>query len=150
MSTNANIRAASEFGKRLKSERLRLGLTQQEMANAGGVRRATQYLYERGERLPAVDYVIGVLATGANLQYLFTGYRAPSASDLLVFDREALANALASADQMCRDEKGRLLDPEFRIQVTINLLEGALSSEARQSGSVPSDAKAPAHGRGSK
>ena len=61
--------------KRLQEERKRLGLTQDKIAEIGGVKRRTQINYEAGERCPDANYLIAIAAVGADVQYILTGIR---------------------------------------------------------------------------
>ena len=61
--------------KRLQEERKRLGLTQDKIAEIGGVKRRTQINYEAGERCPDANYFIAIAAVGADVQYILTGIR---------------------------------------------------------------------------
>lgn len=63
------------FGERLLEERNRLGLTQDQMAAAGSVAKRTYCNYESGERAPGADFLTGIAATGADVQYILTGLR---------------------------------------------------------------------------
>lgn len=64
------------FFERIKEERKRLGLTQEEMAKAGGVRKQAQSLYESGKRFPDASYLIGISIIGADVTYILTEKRA--------------------------------------------------------------------------
>lgn len=59
------------FGKRLRAERIRLGMTQANFAEAVGVKRSSQYLYEMGRRQPDADYLRLAADLGADLDALF-------------------------------------------------------------------------------
>jgi len=65
--------------ERLKEERLRLGLSQDEFAEKGGVKRRAQIHYEAGERCPDGHYFAGIAATGADVNYILTGKRESNA-----------------------------------------------------------------------
>ncbi len=60
-------------GDRLREERLRLGLTQEQFGALGGVRKQAQLKYEKGERKPDATYFEGIAAAGANVDYILTG-----------------------------------------------------------------------------
>jgi len=60
---------------RLREERVRLGLYQQDLADAGGVSRKTQSAYESGATAPDVAYLSLVAARGVDVLYVFTGQR---------------------------------------------------------------------------
>jgi transcriptional regulator with XRE-family HTH domain len=64
-----------EFGRRLREERERIGLTQAEFAVLAGVKRVAQYLYERGERAPTIDYLHLAAEGGVDIVYLLSGSR---------------------------------------------------------------------------
>lgn len=61
------------IGIRLKEERQRLALTQQALAEAGGVSKRAQLNYEQGEQLPGAGYLAGVTAAGVDVVYVLSG-----------------------------------------------------------------------------
>lgn len=63
----------STYGERLKHERLRLKLTQAQMADAGGVKRQAQGCYERDESLPRAPYLAAITLLGVDVLYIITG-----------------------------------------------------------------------------
>lgn len=63
------------IGVRLKEERLRLGLTQDQMAELGGVVKGTYWNYEAGKRAPDAAYLAGITQGGADIIYILTGKR---------------------------------------------------------------------------
>lgn len=60
---------------RLREERIRLGKSQQEFAEATGVTRATQVAYESGSTSPNVVYLHGIAGRGADIFYILSGRR---------------------------------------------------------------------------
>lgn len=64
-----------EISDRLKEERKRLGLTQTDMATAGGVQISAQSNYEKGTRRPDSDYLAAIANAGADVLYIVTGNR---------------------------------------------------------------------------
>lgn len=82
--------AANEFGRRLKNERQRLGLSQTNFAKIAGVSRPTQYLYESGSNIPGVNYLIAVMSAGADADYLLGRSKLPMESDLLQIRKSVL------------------------------------------------------------
>jgi len=62
----------STYGKRLQEERLRLGLTQKQLALAGGVGRHAQSFYERDQRLPRAHYLAAITLVGIDVLYILT------------------------------------------------------------------------------
>lgn len=65
----------SGFPERLREERNRLGLTQEQLGEVGGVKKQAQSLYEGGKRNPDVGYLDRVSAVGVDVVYLLTGVR---------------------------------------------------------------------------
>lgn len=61
------------FGRRLKEERERLGLSQAAFAKACGVGRTAQFNYEREERSPSSEYLDAADKLGADSAYIMTG-----------------------------------------------------------------------------
>lgn len=88
-----------EFGVRLREERERLGLNQEEMGKLGGVNRSSQSLYERGVSACSIAYLFMARRAGADLQYLFTGIR--GGADLSARESELLSafRLLGEGDQ---------------------------------------------------
>ncbi len=66
---------SEQFFQRLIDERKRLGLTQDQMAKAGGVAKRTYCNYEKGDREPPVSFLSSVKNAGADLGYLLFGVR---------------------------------------------------------------------------
>lgn len=61
--------------KRLAEERQRLGLTQEEMAEACGVTSRSQINYEKHDRAPNTLYLAEAAALGVDVLYVITGAR---------------------------------------------------------------------------
>lgn len=61
------------FGERLKAERVRLDLTQPQLAERAGVSKASQNAYESGQTSPDAAYLARVMEAGVDLQFLFAG-----------------------------------------------------------------------------
>jgi transcriptional regulator with XRE-family HTH domain len=70
------------IGERLRSERVRLGKSQDDFAVLGGVQRRSQGSYERGERYPDAQYLAAIAKEGADIFYVVTGARTLSEHDL--------------------------------------------------------------------
>jgi len=77
-------------GNRLREERTRLDLKQEDLALFGGVNRNTQGSYERGTRNPDTAYLAAVAALGVDVLYVVTGTRTPVPIDGLSEDDEQL------------------------------------------------------------
>lgn len=62
-------------GERLREERERLGFSQTDLAEVGGVTRKTQFNYESGERYPDAAYLGALASVGFDVLYVVTGHR---------------------------------------------------------------------------
>ncbi len=92
----------SALGNRLYEERNRLTLTQEELAQIGGVNRNTQRNYEKGERNPDAVYLMAIAAIGVDIMYVLTGNRNISTvGELTPAESKVLANyrSLPDADK---------------------------------------------------
>lgn len=67
----------TQIGARLKSERIRLNLTQRMLADVGGVQSNAQGKYESGERCPRADYLARISSAGIDVLYVITGRYTP-------------------------------------------------------------------------
>lgn len=104
------------FGERLREERLRLGLTQAEMAEAGGVKRTTQHIYESDIRTPDLSYLLRVRDAGADLHYLVFGQRRGAAGpDAVSITPTTLSNIYQAMEGLAFDAEGGLLPYEKRL-----------------------------------
>lgn len=65
----------TEFSKRLKEERERLGFTQAKFGEACGVGRTAQFNYERGEREPGWSYMEAAEKLGVDALYVISGVK---------------------------------------------------------------------------
>lgn len=89
-------------GKRLKEERLRLGLSQAALGEIGGVRKQAQLNYEKGERNPDSAYLSAIAKFGADIQFIVTGIRSaeslsPDEKELINLFRQAPLAVKAAA-----------------------------------------------------
>ena len=109
------------FAKRLTTERKRLGMTQAQFAQACGVKSASQFLYEKGGRTPNAEYLLRAKGIGASIGYLFDERSNPNSA--ISYSPEELAQLFKQTDDICRDEYGRLLDLENRVEKFIALLQ---------------------------
>lgn len=66
----------SDIGSRLRQERKRMGLSQREIGQLGGVAANAQGKYESGERVPKADYLAALANSGVDVLFVLTGRRA--------------------------------------------------------------------------
>lgn len=81
---NGAERPHTEFGARIREERLSLCLTQEAFAKRLGVHRKTQGNYESGAREPDAAYLADASKAGVDIGYVLTGERASGAHRALV------------------------------------------------------------------
>ncbi|QXZ10257.1 helix-turn-helix domain-containing protein [Comamonas sp. Y33R10-2] len=98
-----------EFFERLREERKRLGLSQTELGELGGVSKNAQSNYETGSRLPDVGYLVALKSGGVDIAYLLSGDRS--------FDPNRTNHA-----QSVGTVAGRLLQERKRLGLTIGQL----------------------------
>ncbi|RKU01957.1 transcriptional regulator [Burkholderia sp. Nafp2/4-1b] len=86
----------STIGSRLREERLRIGLSQEEFAAVGGVLRRAQSNYESDERSPDARYLTAVAELGVDVLYVLRGIKAghggeaPTATSFDADERELI------------------------------------------------------------
>lgn len=100
----------STFSELIRTERRRLGLTQQAMADAGRVSKRSQVSYESGARVPDIRYVRNVCQVGADALFLVTGSR-DFPSDPQKFSWEAHDEILEAIEVWLRNRKASLPFP---------------------------------------
>ena len=66
----------SQVGARLREERMRIGLSQDEFAAVAAVTRRTQSAYETDARAPDTTYLHALAGVGVDIVYVLTGDRA--------------------------------------------------------------------------
>lgn len=83
-----------ERGGRIVAERKRLKLSQPAFADAGGVKKGSQILYEKGNA-PSADYLERIAAVGADVLFILTGRREQAATTTInSVDPERLERAI--------------------------------------------------------
>lgn len=85
------------FGARLKDERRRMGRTQHAFGEIGGVGKLAQLNYEKGGRMPSVDYLRRLGEHGVDIAYLLTGERTTSKE----IDTDLLAACISAINSSC-------------------------------------------------
>lgn len=81
------------IGARLKSERLRLGLSQTAIGGIGGVEVNAQGQYESGKRIPRADYLALIALAGVDVLFVVTGNHSQNGNIDSFNAAEALDNA---------------------------------------------------------
>jgi transcriptional regulator with XRE-family HTH domain len=65
------------FAERLRLERMKLRMTQTDMAQLAGVSKTSQISYESGGSLPDASYLAKLAEGGLDVQWLLVGRRTP-------------------------------------------------------------------------
>lgn len=90
------------FGERLRTERLRIGMQQLELADACEVARKTLSVWEKGEQTPNAAVLARMAAAGIDVLYVVTGQRQGATEATLAPAERALLAAWRESG-----EKGR-------------------------------------------
>lgn len=107
----------STFGRRLRSERDRLGLTQDDFGALGGVRRISQHLYEQDSRVPDLKYLMGLVDAGVDLVYLILGRREKRGdSEHVLISTSQLTEMYRLVDEFAQDSAGHLYPLDVRVK----------------------------------
>jgi transcriptional regulator with XRE-family HTH domain len=77
------------FSNRLRDERKRLNLSQEDFAALGGVKKGAQFNYENGSRSPDAAYLAAIAKAGVDVKFLLTG--SPSSKHFSPDETELLA-----------------------------------------------------------
>jgi transcriptional regulator with XRE-family HTH domain len=90
-----------KLGDRLREERERLSLNQNEMADAGGVKRNSQGNYENGRQHPDAAYLLGAANVGVDVFYVLFGQRCLGTDQLSASETElvSLVRSMPPDDQ---------------------------------------------------
>lgn len=121
-----------EIGERLRTERRRLGLSQDAFAEAGGIRRTTLYQYERGDRRPSLDFLIKCITVGLDLSYMMFGQRDLRLGAEIKLEEAELARISALVDIYARDSRGRMLAHEHQQELLSQLCRIASDKSEEQ------------------
>ena len=109
----------SDIGRRLREERLRVGLNQRAFASIGGVAANAQGHYESGKRQPKADYLAALAETGVDVLYIILGKHQPIAVQSLSDKERAVMHdyrALNEGDQNAIDRLSSSLSSAMRRQ----------------------------------
>lgn len=100
--------AGKSVGERLREERTRIGLNQDDFAKIGGVNRNTQGSYEKNDRSPDTTYLANMAEAGVDVLYVITGQRAIPSVDSLSSDEAQVLNSYRSMSDEDRASVRRL------------------------------------------
>lgn len=111
------------FGKRLRSERVAMSMSQEDFGALGGVKRNAQIAYESEKKSPQVEYLQILGKHDVDVAYILTGFRMNNSLEPI--DRTILSNVHLLND----DEKNAILQ---LLEVMANNAPLKLSDIANQ------------------
>lgn len=90
------------LGERLREERDRLGINQNDFADIGGVKRNSQGNYENDRQRPDTAYLLAISKMGVDVMYVLFGRRDTTAETQNTVENEVLScfRSLSPADQV--------------------------------------------------
>lgn len=90
------------LGERLREERDRLGINQNDLADIGGITRNSQGNYERGRQNPDTAYLLAISGIGVDVMYVLFGRRDTAAGTQTTVENEVLNcfRSLGPGDQI--------------------------------------------------
>jgi len=110
------------IGLRLREERERLGLNQDQFAALADTGRMTVYRYEQGSNLPTLTFLGLIGPAGVDVGYLLTGRRTSVA--LGADDAGLLGRAIAVVDDLLEDHRFHPSE-EMRGRLVLQVLRDA-------------------------
>ena len=106
------------FGQKLRQERLRLGLTQVQLAEMGQVKRTTQHLYENDVRVPDLTYLMLLQGAGVDVSYLLFGANQETCpAGVIGLTPLTLSNIYRVVDRFGIDKYGSPLPLDERLRL---------------------------------
>ena len=124
MAINSTIRRLANLGERLIAERNRLNWSREDMANFGGVSRASQRLYDASDRVPTLTYLLQLARAGADFNYLLTGDKIQTDSaDRFNVPKVAIAKSYRLVRHMAQSENSRVSTEDDEEELLLSLLE---------------------------
>mgnify|MGYP002738462283 CR=1 FL=1 len=119
-------------GERLRSERERLGLTQQAMADAAGVRREMWSKYERGVAVPGGDVFEALAGLRVDLMFVLTGdYLSVAQAKAVAGISNSPTSANLPPDEQLLLEAYRGMAAPARKELLAELLTGGKKPKAK-------------------
>lgn len=102
----------NSISERLKEERNRLNLTQEDLSNLVGVSRRTQTNYENGLRNPDANYLAAIAKHGVDISYVLTGEHSvfPGQMDQ---EREEFYNCVREVEAWLKNNNKTLTDKQI-------------------------------------
>lgn len=107
--------------ERLRLERKRMGLSQDEFGNLGNVSKTAQYLYESGRNWPTLEYLEALRVNEVDVTYIASGVR----STHQTVDWPILKNAFLLVHHSLAKNQDVSFTPEQLYEAFKAVVEGA-------------------------
>lgn len=117
-----------EFSKRLRNERYRIDISIVDFCEKMDVSRTSQHLYEKGTRLPSLEYLMKTRELGFDVIYLIIGTHCLN-NDLHGHNEKILIKAFELTDELSINEKGTFLDKEYRKKMFLLIYKALMDSD---------------------
>lgn len=132
MKTEEKLRAA--LGQRIREERVRLGLTQEEFGKLSNTLRATQAQYEKGIREPKASYFLALMEHQVNVSFMLFGERddKKSSHDSEFVEAEKFAFKLLIESLQALNYEIKSVSPEGLHLAFVNLRNQAMGILSKQ------------------
>ncbi|HUW27582.1 MAG TPA: helix-turn-helix transcriptional regulator [Sulfuriferula sp.] len=136
----------SDIGDRIKSERERLGLSQEAFGAIGGVKKLAQLNYEKGKRSPTGEYFECLRQSkDIDVNYIVTGMKTGPEWDDALAHRYVLVNMATAiginysdlgrvCDLALLQEKQARLNEEFDPSEVVKMVHDLVNSSAKMAG----------------
>ncbi|SNX59071.1 hypothetical protein SAMN06296273_0508 [Nitrosomonas ureae] len=109
-----------EIGDRIRSERERLGHSQEQWTSVCGIHRNTQVKYEKGEGSPNVEYLVAIDSIGADIDYIITGEKSVYRESSPDFECPIISMIIEQLEIVLNENK-QVLSPQKKAQVVVIL-----------------------------
>ena len=109
-----------ETGDRIRSERERLGHSQEQWASICGIHRNTQVKYEKGEGSPNVEYLAAINSIGADIDYIITGEKSVHRESSPDFECPIISKIIEQLE-IVLNKNNQVLSPQKKAQAVVIL-----------------------------
>ena len=132
------------FPDRLRMERRRLGLTQEQFAALGGASKTAQYMYEAGKNWPTCEYLEALRSNGVDVAFIATGARIASSA----IDWEVQRQAFLLVQHNLASKPDRAFSPDQlfdAFKTAVQMAQGVTRPDLVAQIDSPRASKAPAN-----
>jgi transcriptional regulator with XRE-family HTH domain len=119
---------SDQFGNRFRDERIRLGYTQEKLAESLKFRQQTIYKYEKSITFPDVNFLYSLRDLGFDLGYLI--FAVPSVTKIQNVPTDVLITISKMVKDLERKFDAGTLSDERRLQISLMYLDHYLQNPA--------------------